>query len=165
MGKGAGSLPPPIFAPSPHFRYFNTFGGNPVAGRVALATLDVLVKSDLQANAAAVGEVLLAGFRGLAAKYPALVGSVRGVGLMVGIECLRDAADPRRQPWTEAASAIVLEMRRRRILLSTDGMASNIIKLKPPMVFTASDANRVIGELDDVMSHLDEHIESYRAAP
>ena len=54
-------------------------------------------------------------------------------------------------------------MRARCMLLSTDGMASNVIKMKPPMVFTAADAARVLDGLEDVMSHLDEHLAAYRA--
>jgi 4-aminobutyrate aminotransferase-like enzyme len=142
--------------------YFNTFGGNPVAGRVALAVLEAIQTDRLQENAAAVGKVLLEGFGRLHARFP-FIGSVRGMGLMVGLEILHDAADPKRVPWTEAASAIVYAMRRRRILLSTDGMASNVIKLKPPMCFTAADAERVVRELEEVMGSLEEHLAAYRA--
>jgi 4-aminobutyrate aminotransferase-like enzyme len=143
--------------------YFNTFGGNPVAARAAAAVLDVLQADGLQARAAATGRVLLDGFRRLAAAH-ACVGSARGVGLMVGLEILRAprAADAR-PPWPEAASAVVYAMRARRILLSTDGMASNVIKLKPPMVFSEDDAHTVLRELDDVLTHLDDHLLIFRA--
>jgi hypothetical protein len=74
--------------------YFNTFGGNPVAGAVALATLDVLEREGLQRNAKEVGEVFLEGFRELERKYsspgPVCIGSVRGMGLMVGLEFVKD---------------------------------------------------------------------------
>ena len=109
--------------PAPPAQYFNTFGGNPVAGAVALATLDVIEREGLQAHAAAVGEVLLAGFRDLAARH-ACIGSVRGMGLMVGLEIVRHRDDPaRRAPWTDGAGALKYAMLRRRILVSTGACA------------------------------------------
>jgi 4-aminobutyrate aminotransferase-like enzyme len=100
--------------------------------------LDAIQRGGLQAHAAAVGAVLSAGFRRLHARFPELIGSVRGVGLMQGLEILRPGFDPLnpmslREPWPEAASAISYAMRARRILLSVDGMGSNVIKIKPPM--------------------------------
>lgn len=142
--------------------YFNTFGGNPVAARAAIAVLDVLEADGLQARASTTGAALLAGFEILAKRYPC-IGSVRGVGLMVGLEILRTPrVGDARPPWTVAASAVVYAMRARRILLSTDGMASNVIKMKPPMVFSLDDAATVLRELEDVFEHLDEHIEAYQ---
>lgn len=165
-----------------------------MAGAVALAVLDTIQSQRLQDHAAAVGAVLRAGFERLHARFRGLIGSVRGVGLMQGLEILRPGfsdADPmaRREPWPEAASAIVYAMRARRILLSCDGMSQNVIKLvrrrlrrggatwgvllpspctllfpsslasallqKPPMVFTAADATRVLRELEEVMHGLD----------
>lgn len=142
---------------------FNTFGGNPVAGRVALEVLRVIKDEKLQENAAKVGKVLLEGFN--EKLFPAFdfIGSVRGCGLMVGLEILKSRKDPKREVWPEAASAIVYAMRKRRILLSTDGMASNVIKLKPPMVFNEDNARTVIENLLDVMSHLDEHLKAFKA--
>ncbi len=152
--------------------YFNTFGGNPVSGAVALATLEAIQSGGLQAHAAAVGEVLLEGFRGLQASFPALIGSVRGMGLMVGLEMLRparageDAGDApagaerhahpavyshgqgTRVPDPALASRLKYgALRRFRHLLSTDGMADNVIKLKPPMAFTADNAREVVAGL------------------
>ena len=144
--------------------YFNTFGGSPPAARVAAAVLDVLQRERLQARAAATGAALLAGFAQLAARH-ACIGSVRGVGLMVGLEMLRTPrSGDERPPWTEAAGAVVHAMRLRRVLLSTDGMASNVIKLKPPMVFDEADAAHVLRELAEVLDKLDEAIEVYRKA-
>ena len=120
------------------------------------------------ASSSAVGAVLLEGFRALYDKYaapPLCVGSVRGVGLMVGLEMLRTPrSGDERPPWTEAAGAVVHAMRLRRVLLSTDGMASNVIKLKPPMVFDEADAAHVLRELAEVLDKLDEAIEVYRKA-
>ena len=106
------------------------------------------------------GAQLREGFLRLQSRFPSLIGSVRGVGLMQGLEILRPGFNPsdpmsRREPWPEGASAVVYAMRARRILLSCDGMSSNVIKLKPPMVFAAADAARVLRELEEVMHGLD----------
>ena len=76
---------------------------------------------------------------------------------------LHSRADAARRPWPEAACAVVYAMRARRILLSCDGMVSNVIKLKPPMVFDEQDARRVLAELADVLAHLPQHLAAYHA--
>ena len=139
--------------------YFNTFGGNPPAAAAALAVLQVLRAERLQERAAATGELLSAGFLALQAKHDC-IGSVRGLGLMQGLEIVRPGAA--RAPWPDAASAVVYAMRHRRILLSVDGMHQNVIKLKPPMVFDADDAATVLRELADVFGSLDEALDAYR---
>ncbi len=145
--------------------HFNTFGGQPPAARAALATMHVLQRDGLQARAAATGALLRDGFSQLAQRH-ACIGSVRGVGLMIGVEFIRAPAPPddARAPWPEAAEAVVYAMLRRRILLSTDGMAGNVIKLKPPMVFDEHDARRVLDQLESVLDSLDAHVQAHCAA-
>lgn len=128
--------------------YFNTFGGNPVSCAIGLAVLDVIEEEGLKENARTVGARFQAGLRELAADHP-IVGDVRGLGLFIGAELVRDPET--REPATEEASAIVDEMRERGILLSTDGPFANVLKIKPPLVFTAEDADRVVDELDAVL--------------
>jgi 4-aminobutyrate aminotransferase-like enzyme/Ser/Thr protein kinase RdoA (MazF antagonist) len=119
--------------------YFNTFGGNPVSCAVGLAVLDVLRDEGLQRNALEVGDYLLRGLREL--DNP-LIGDVRGAGLFIGVELVRD----RRflEPADEEADALVNRAREKGVLLSTDGPFHNVIKIKPPMVFTREDADRVL---------------------
>ena len=171
MGKPcANGLPCALVVTTPEIaesfsktgEYFNTFGGNPVVARAALATLTVLQREGLQARAAATGAVLLSGFAALREQHDC-IGSVRGVGLMLGLEMLHSRADAARRPWPEAAYAVVYAMRARCILLSCDGMVSNVIKLKPPMVFNEQDARRVLAELADVLAHLPQHLAAYHA--
>lgn len=131
--------------------YFNTFGGNPVSCAMGLAVLDVIEQEGLQANAEAVGAYLLAGFRGLMAKH-ALIGDVRGVGLFVGVELVRDRVGL--VPAGEEARFIANQMRQRGILISTDGPFHNVLKLKPPLVFSQADADLVITHLDEVLASL-----------
>jgi 4-aminobutyrate aminotransferase-like enzyme/Ser/Thr protein kinase RdoA (MazF antagonist) len=129
--------------------YFNTFGGNPVSCAVGLAVLDVIREEGLQENAREVGAYLLDGLRDLAGRH-AIIGDVRGQGLFVGIESVRDRAT--KEPAAREAAEVVEAMKDRGILLSTDGPMHNVIKIKPPMVFGRSDADRVVRELDAFMS-------------
>lgn len=128
--------------------YFNTFGGNPVSCAVGLAVLDVLAEEGLQENARIVGQHLLQGLRSLQAEH-SLIGDVRGMGLYVGVELVSDPGT--REPATLEASRVKERLRDRRILLSTDGPDDNVLKIKPPLVFTVTDADRLIGALDEVL--------------
>ncbi|MCB9446706.1 MAG: aminotransferase class III-fold pyridoxal phosphate-dependent enzyme, partial [Ardenticatenaceae bacterium] len=131
--------------------YFNTFGGNPVSCAVGLAVLDVIEDEHLQQNALRVGEHLKAGLTGLMARHP-IIGDVRGLGLFLGIELVRDRETL--EPAAEEASAIVEKMKQRGILLSTDGPLHNVIKIKPPIVFTTADADFLVITLDQVLSDM-----------
>jgi 4-aminobutyrate aminotransferase-like enzyme len=131
--------------------YFNTFGGNPVSCAVGLAVLDVIRDEGLQENARDTGAHLLEGLSQLAERHP-LIGDVRGRGLFVGVELVRDRETL--EPATHEAAEIVEALKDRGILLSTDGLLHNVIKIKPPMVFSRADADRIVGELDSVVGAL-----------
>lgn len=128
--------------------YFNTFGGNPVSCAVGLAVLDVVEDEGLQAHALAVGGRLLDGLRELA-HHPA-VGDVRGLGLFVGVELVADREA--RTPAPRIARYVAERMRDAGVLVSTDGPDRNVLKLKPPMVFSAADADRLVATLDRVLA-------------
>jgi 4-aminobutyrate aminotransferase-like enzyme len=108
--------------------FFSTFGGNPVACAAGLAVLDVLQQEGLQENARVVGDYLMEALRGM--ENRAIV-DVRGAGLFLGIE-LRNG---------DEASEVVNRMRHRGILAGTDGPRHNVIKIRPPLVFTREDAD------------------------
>jgi 4-aminobutyrate aminotransferase-like enzyme len=129
--------------------YFNTFGGNPVSCAVGLAVLEVIEEEGLQENALQVGGDLKAKLTELKLRYP-LIGDVRGLGLFLGIELVRDAM--KLEPAAEATTYIVERMKDRGILLSTDGKYHNVIKIKPPMVFSKSDAEFLVHSLDVVLN-------------
>ena len=129
--------------------YFNTFGGNPVSCAVGLAVLDVIRDEGLQQNALSTGEFLLAGLRELAARHP-IIGDVRGLGLFLGFELVRDRAT--QSPAAAEASALVDRMKDLGVLLSTDGPFHNVIKIKPPMVFSRVDADTLVDRLDAALS-------------
>ncbi len=128
--------------------YFNTFGGNPVSCAIALAVLDVIEEEGLQENARRVGEYLLAGLRELKVRHR-LIGDVRGLGLYIGVELVEDRG--RREPAPAKAGQVKERLREHRILLSTDGPDDNVLKIKPPLVFTTTDADRLISTLDRVL--------------
>jgi 4-aminobutyrate aminotransferase-like enzyme/Ser/Thr protein kinase RdoA (MazF antagonist) len=128
--------------------YFNTFGGNPVSCEIGLAVLDVIRHERLQEHALRVGERFRAGLAKLADRHP-IVGDARGLGLFLGIELVRDRETL--EPAAEEAAYVVERMKEHGILLSTDGPLHNVIKMKPPMVFSEADAERVVEAYDRVL--------------
>jgi 4-aminobutyrate aminotransferase-like enzyme len=131
--------------------YFSTFGGNQVSCAIGLAVLDVLREDALQEHARTVGEGMLAGLRALMERH-ALIGDVRGSGLFVGVELVRDRDTL--EPAGAEASYIANRMREEGILLGTDGPHHNVVKIRPPMPFTDSDADRLLATFDDVLSEM-----------
>jgi 4-aminobutyrate aminotransferase-like enzyme/Ser/Thr protein kinase RdoA (MazF antagonist) len=117
--------------------FFSTFGGNPVACAAGLAVLDVVEEQKLQRNALKVGEAWMRGLRALQNEF-AVIGDVRGAGLFLGI----DLANSRelREPATAQASYVVNQLREWGILAGTDGPSHNVIKLRPPLIFSEEDA-------------------------
>jgi 4-aminobutyrate aminotransferase-like enzyme len=128
--------------------YFNTFGGNPVSCAVGSAVLDVIAEEGLQEHALRVGEHLLQGLTGLMARH-ALIGDVRGLGLFIGVELVRDRQTL--EPAAEEARYIIERMKEEGILLSIDGPLHNVLKLKPPLVFSLEDADFLVQTLDKVL--------------
>jgi len=120
--------------------YFNTFGGNPVSCAVGLAVLDVIRDEGLQENARAAGEYLMAGLRELQARHPVIT-DVRGLGLFLGFEMTGE----------REATELVNRMKDRGVLLSTDGPRHNVIKIKPPLVFSRADADLLLARLEEVL--------------
>ena len=128
--------------------FFSTFGGNPVSCAIGLAVLDVMEEEGLQQHARKVGEHLLAGLRPLVGRSP-LVGDVRGSGLFLGIELVRDHA--RLTPAAVEASYVSNRLREEGILLGTDGPHHNVVKIRPPMPFAASDADLLVETITRVL--------------
>ncbi|XP_036372286.1 ethanolamine-phosphate phospho-lyase [Megalops cyprinoides] len=129
--------------------YFNTFGGNPVSCAIGLAVLDVIEKEDLQGNAARVGNYLNRLLAQLKETHP-LVGDIRGVGLFVGVELVRDRA--KRTPATAEAQEVIYKLKEQHILLSADGPHRNVLKFKPPMCFSEEDAKFAVDKIDEILT-------------
>ncbi|XP_022825355.1 alanine--glyoxylate aminotransferase 2-like [Spodoptera litura] len=132
--------------------YFNTYGGNPVSCAIANAVLDVIEEERLMERANRVGNHLINRCQQLKHKH-SLIGDVRGRGLFVGVELVTDRET--RTPATAEAKHIVNRMREEKILISRDGPDSNVLKFKPPMVFSTQDADRLVDTLDRVLEELD----------
>jgi hypothetical protein len=129
--------------------FFSTFGGNPVAAAAGLAVLDVLEDEGLLENARRVGAHLIAELRGLQERHP-LIGDVRGSGLFLGIELVRDRETL--EPADEEAAYVVERLRERGILTGTDGPHRNVLKLRPPLCFSTDDANLFLATLQEVLA-------------
>jgi len=125
--------------------FFSTFGGNNVSCAIGLAVLEVVQEEKLQQHALRVGERLLEGLRELQQRF-ALIGDVRGSGLFLGVELLRD-----RQPATHEAARIVNRMREKGVLIGTDGPHHNVLKIRPPMPFSDANADQLLSALEDVL--------------
>jgi 4-aminobutyrate aminotransferase-like enzyme/Ser/Thr protein kinase RdoA (MazF antagonist) len=126
--------------------YFSTFGGNPVACAAALAVLDVIEDEGLLQNATTVGGLLRAGVEDMAADH-LVVGDVRGRGLMIGVDLMVDRET--REPATDLAHRVMNEMRERGVLISTTGRHGNVLKIRPPLVLTAAQAELILTALDE----------------
>jgi 4-aminobutyrate aminotransferase-like enzyme/Ser/Thr protein kinase RdoA (MazF antagonist) len=129
--------------------YFNTFGGNAVSCEIGLAVLDVIEREGLQANALDVGNYLMDALRELMVDFP-LIGDVRGLGLYIGAELVRNRAT--QEPAAEEASYIANRMRELGVLISTDGPDHNVLKIKPPIVFSRANADQLVGNLATVLA-------------
>jgi len=127
----------------------STFGGNPVSCAAAIVTLRLL-KERLMANAADVGAHLMAGLNALKEKHR-LIGEVRGRGLMVGVELVRDRTTKERAP--EEREAVVAAAFSRGLLLL--GAGKNAIRFSPPLVLTRDQAETAVRIFDDALSDVE----------
>ncbi|TAI47610.1 aminotransferase class III-fold pyridoxal phosphate-dependent enzyme [Flagellimonas allohymeniacidonis] len=127
--------------------FFSSFGGNPVSCSIASAVLDVIEEEKLQENAKKVGNHYMALLKNLMPKYPC-IGDVRGSGLFIGCEIVKDDS---KIPDTALANHIKNELRRRHILVSTDGPFDNVIKTKPALCFSKENAETVVKAIDEIL--------------
>lgn len=128
--------------------FFSTFGGNPVSCAVGLEVLNIVRDEDLQQHALRVGSRMLDGLRPFVDQFP-LVGDVRGSGLFLGVELVRDRATL--EPAAEEASFVANRMRDQGILLGTDGPFHNVVKIRPPMPFDESNADFLVATMSKVL--------------
>jgi 4-aminobutyrate aminotransferase-like enzyme len=131
------------------YDYFNTFGGNPVSAAVGLAVLDVIEREQLLQNVHDTGAGLGAGLRALMTRHE-WIGDVRGKGLFYGVEIVRDRAT--REPAPAEAGRIRELLRASGVLLGTSGPFKNVIKIRPPLVFSPAQANLLLEHLDEALA-------------
>lgn len=127
-------------------RYFNTFGGNAVAAATALAVLEVVEGERLMDNARVVGGVFADGLRGLAKTHRAL-GDLRAVGLFLG----QDIVDGEGRPDAAMAGWIVNRLREAGVLISATGPKGHVLKIRPPLVFSAENVAYFLDRLAGVL--------------
>jgi 4-aminobutyrate aminotransferase-like enzyme len=132
-----------------HSSYFNTFGGNPVSCAAGLAVLDVIENEGLQENALNTGRYLSDGLAELAVKHEA-IGDIRGSGFFKAVELVTDRDS--KQADAALAGRVVNGLRQRGVLAGSIGSHDNILKLRPPMVFTRENADHFLGILGEVLA-------------
>ncbi len=147
---GAVAASPALFkAFTDRVGYFNTFGGSPVAAAAGMAVLDVLEGEKLMANANVVGKHLT-GELSLLAKRHDEIGEVRGAGLYLGVEFVTE-----RDPWTPdpaTARHVINFLREKRILIGAAGPHGNILKIRPPLCFSAEQADMLVVGIDEALA-------------
>lgn len=145
---GAITTRPEIAATLKARTHFNTFGGNPVSVTQGLATLDVIDAENIQANAKSVGGHLKGRLLELQEKH-SLIGEVRGLGLMLGVELVRDRKT--KEPANTECAKVLELAKERGLILGKGGLYGNVIRLKPPMCITKTDADFIADCLDEVL--------------
>jgi alanine-glyoxylate transaminase/(R)-3-amino-2-methylpropionate-pyruvate transaminase len=129
--------------------HFNTFGGNPVSMAQGRAVLRVIEKEGLQANSLQIGAKLMAGFQALAEKH-SLIGDIRGLGLMLGIELVKDGQT--REPASTECAAVFETCKDLGLLIGKGGLFGNVLRIKPPMCIHADDADFMLEVIDQALS-------------
>lgn len=127
--------------------YFNTFGGNPVSCAIGKAVLEVMEEENLQQNALEVGGFLKSELKNLQKEFP-IIADVRGEGLFLGFEL----TNSNKEPLADHTSYLSNRMKQLGILMSIDGPDHNVMKIKPPMVFSKENAEELISRLKTVFA-------------
>jgi 4-aminobutyrate aminotransferase-like enzyme/Ser/Thr protein kinase RdoA (MazF antagonist) len=130
--------------------FFSTFGGNQVSAVAGLAVLDVLADEQILERVVGAGDCLRAAINDLATRFP-VIGEVRGVGLAIGVEIVRD--DAAKTPDPATASAIKEGLKQRGVLIGTTGRAGNVLKVRPPLAFTTAEVPIVAEALEATLSN------------
>ena len=131
--------------------YFNSFGGNPVSCAVGRSVLKVIEKEKLQENAHKTGSFLIKLLKNLKKEHP-IIGDVRGRGLFIGIELVRDKNT--KEPADIESKQLVNRIKDKGVLLSVDGPFNNVIKLKPPLVFNKENAKFLVNKLGQTLEEI-----------
>jgi alanine-glyoxylate transaminase/(R)-3-amino-2-methylpropionate-pyruvate transaminase len=162
MAKGIGNGAPlgavtttePVASTMTKRIHFNTFGGNPVSMASGLATMEVIDAEGIQENAARVGKHLKQGLLQLQEKHT-LIGEVRGLGLMLGVELVRDRTS--KEPATSEAAELMELSKERGLILGKGGLFGNTMRIKPPMCITTDDADFMLAVIDDCLEEIEKN--------
>src|SRR5437660_3291194 len=159
MAKGIGNgaplgavvTTPKIAATIAQRIHFNTFGGNPVVCAQGKAVLEVIEREKLQANSLELGGRISAGLEKLKEKHN-IIGDVRGKGLMLGIELVKDRAT--KEPAKAECAQVVENCREMGLLVGKGSLGGNTIRFAPPMCITQADADFMVAVFDEAFAHL-----------
>jgi 4-aminobutyrate aminotransferase-like enzyme len=132
-------------------RYFNTFGGNPVAAAAGMAVLQTIDIEGLQQNATDVGKYIQTGYKALAEEFEC-IGDVRGAGLFIGVELVSDRTA--KTPDAQRTTALVNGLRDRGVLISASGPHANVLKVRPPLVFSKANADQLLNASRETLAEL-----------
>ncbi|HEV2104259.1 MAG TPA: aspartate aminotransferase family protein [Candidatus Eisenbacteria bacterium] len=125
----------------------STFGGNPVCVAAGRATVDVIEKHDLRRNAAVQGARLREGLEKLQRRHPRLIGDVRGMGLMQGVELVKDETAGDRTPVPQAVNALFEQTKKLGLLIGKGGLYGNCLRIAPPLTVTAAEVDEALEKL------------------
>jgi 4-aminobutyrate aminotransferase len=128
--------------------HLSTFGGNPVSCAAAIANLEVMQDERLPEEAARKGEHAMNRLRAMAERHP-LIGDVRGLGLMIGVELVRDRAT--KEPASKEAAAVRRLAREAGVLIGVGGQAGNVVRIQPPLVISDTALDRALDTIDDAL--------------
>jgi 4-aminobutyrate aminotransferase-like enzyme len=129
--------------------YFNTFASSPLQGAVGKAVIDIIEQEDLRQNVATVGAHLIEGLKEIQPHYP-VMGDVRGHGLFVGVDLVEDPVT--KAPDRDGAANVVNALKDRGFLTGSAGALGNVVKMRPPLVFSAADADAFLAAFREVMA-------------
>ncbi|CAN0354370.1 unnamed protein product, partial [Ectocarpus sp. 4 AP-2014] len=134
--------------------HFNTYGGNPISMTQGLATLEVIEEDGIQQNAKVVGGHLKERLLELQDKHP-LIGDVRGLGLLLGVELVRDRTS--KEPANTEAATVMERLKDHGVLIGKGGLYGNTLRIKPPMCLTKDDADYLADCLDLTLTEIANH--------
>ena len=132
--------------------HFNTYGGNPISMTQGLATLEVIDNENIQENAKKVGGHLMNRLKELEQNHR-LIGEVRGLGLMLGVELVRDRKT--KEPASSEAADVLELCKERGLIIGKGGLYGNTLRIKPPMCITKDDADFLVDVLDEVLVEIE----------
>jgi 4-aminobutyrate aminotransferase-like enzyme len=151
----SATLATPAIADSFTKLQISTFGGNPITATAGKATIDFIESHDLRRNAAVQGARLREGLERLQKRHPRIIGDVRGMGLMQGVELVKDETAGDRTPNPQAVNALFEETRKRGLLIGKGGLLGNCLRISPPLTVSAAEVDEALEKLGESLVAID----------
>ncbi len=132
--------------------YFNTFAGDPMQAAQAKATMDVIAEENLSANALVMGQRIVDGIKDMMSRHP-LIGDVRGRGLLLGMELVKDRNT--KEHAVEEAARLMDLCKDRGVLLGKGGLRGNVVRIAPPLTINAEQVDHLLTVVDQVLTDIE----------